>query len=90
MASDTPRLPGDFDTWLSREPDHEPPETVADHCPRCQSPSPSMHPAMQADGGEVQPCPHPWHDPVPGHVRGCLRSWEHPHPTCPTDGTAEA
>lgn len=39
-------------------------------CPRCDSPDPRQHPAMQADGGEVQLCPHPWHSlasllPVP-------------------------
>lgn len=32
----------------------------ADRCPRCDSPRPSSHPAVQ-EGGEVQPCPHPWH-----------------------------
>ena len=29
-------------------------------CPRCGSPSPERHPAVQY-GGEVEPCPHPWH-----------------------------
>jgi hypothetical protein len=30
------------------------------HCPRCDSPQPHLHPAVQA-GGEVQPCPHEFH-----------------------------
>ncbi len=65
------------------EPDSH--QTAPDHCPRCESPDPARHPAVQADGGEVQVCPHPWHDPSPGHVRGCLRSWERPHAACPVN-----
>lgn len=34
-------------------------------CPRCDSPAPNLHPAMQADGGEVQPCTHPFHGKAP-------------------------
>ena len=29
-------------------------------CPRCDSPAPHMHPAVQHEG-EVQPCSHPFH-----------------------------
>lgn len=32
-----------------------------ERCPRCDSPDPARHPAMQWEG-EVQPCPHPWHE----------------------------
>lgn len=32
-------------------------------CPSCESPQPSMHPATQAEGGEVlYICPDPWHE----------------------------
>lgn len=37
-----------------------PPPAEPEHCPRCDSPQPRLHPAVQ-HGGEVQPCPHPWH-----------------------------
>ena len=37
-------------------------------CPRCASPAPAKHPALQADGGEVQPCPDPWHSPTLAHL----------------------
>lgn len=29
-------------------------------CPRCGSPQPHLHPAVQFEG-EVQPCEHPYH-----------------------------
>jgi hypothetical protein len=35
----------------------------AGRCPRCHSPRPKLHPATQADGGEVQMCPHSFHYP---------------------------
>jgi hypothetical protein len=36
---------------------------IGDRCPRCDSPKPHLHPAVQA-GGEVQPCPHEFHDAI--------------------------
>lgn len=33
---------------------------VKPNCPLCNSPKRSLHPAVQ-HGGEVQPCPNPWH-----------------------------
>jgi hypothetical protein len=33
-------------------------------CPRCDSPSPKLHPAMQFEG-EVSPCSHPFHEAPP-------------------------
>lgn len=37
---------------------------MADNCPTCGSPDPARHPATSADGGEVQPCPDPFHPPL--------------------------
>lgn len=46
------------------------------HCPRCDSPDPRFHPAMQS-GGEVQCCPHSWHEaaslPRSADVQAVLR-----------------
>jgi hypothetical protein len=39
------------------------------HCPRCESPAPHLHPAMQYEG-EVQPCEHPFHADAPGPGAG--------------------
>lgn len=36
---------------------------VEEHCPRCDSPAPHLHPAVQHEG-EVQPCAHPYHSRV--------------------------
>jgi hypothetical protein len=33
-------------------------------CPRCNSPSPELHPAVQHEG-EVQMCQHEWHGDQP-------------------------
>lgn len=32
-----------------------------ERCPRCDSPQPHLHPAVQHEG-EVHICPHPWHE----------------------------
>lgn len=33
---------------------------IHERCPRCESPQPQLHPAVQREG-EVHVCPHPWH-----------------------------
>lgn len=39
------------------------------HCPRCDSPQPHLHPAVQFEG-EVQPCAHDYHlTPTPQNTR---------------------
>jgi hypothetical protein len=49
-------------------------------CPRCGSHSPSLHPAVQAEG-EVCLCPHPWHDdPLTAAARSATAA---PEPTAP-------
>ena len=40
-----------------------PTEPLTDSCPRCHSPQPHLHPAVQHEG-EVQPCPHPFHEQI--------------------------
>jgi hypothetical protein len=39
-----------------------------DRCPRCNSPDPQRHPAMQFEG-EVQLCEHSWHQPTAAEIR---------------------
>jgi hypothetical protein len=34
-----------------------------ERCPRCDSPSPHLHPSVQYEG-ETQPCSHTWHRPI--------------------------
>lgn len=36
---------------------------MSERCPRCNSPDPKLHPAVQFEG-EVQPCAHLWHYPA--------------------------
>lgn len=35
---------------------------MTNNCPRCDSPEPRLHPAVQ-EGGEVSICPDPYHTP---------------------------
>lgn len=37
---------------------------MSDKCPRCGSPTPKLHPAVQL-GGEVSICMHEFHGPLP-------------------------
>lgn len=46
--------------WTEEYDDGQP-DPDAFNCPTCGSHSPALHPALQADGGEVQPCSDEWH-----------------------------
>jgi hypothetical protein len=39
-----------------------------ERCPRCDSPAPWAHPAVQHEG-EVQLCEHRWHEPTADEIR---------------------
>ena len=41
---------------------------MSDKCPRCESPNPKWHPAVQYEG-EVELCNHPWHQPTADEIR---------------------
>lgn len=41
-------------------------------CPRCDSPDPGRHPAVQFEG-EVQLCEHPWHSPTADEIRATYK-----------------
>jgi hypothetical protein len=44
-------------------------------CPRCESPAPHLHPAVQHEG-EVQPCSHPFHYQVtPENTPERMKLW---------------
>lgn len=42
---------------------------MTEKCPTCESPSKQLHPALQADGGEVHLCQDPWHGPLDPRMR---------------------
>lgn len=51
-----------------RDHDAEAEAVVEGTCPSCGSTDPGLHPATQADGGEVTLCSHAFHTPLPPHV----------------------
>jgi hypothetical protein len=56
-----PREDECYARWLTTRPEQ---------CPTCGSGAPHLHPAMQADGGEVQPCGDSFHSaPTPENRR---------------------
>jgi hypothetical protein len=63
-------FPNEMALWLAQrnpqpDPRYRPGDLQGsrpDQCPTCESPNPAMHPATQADGGEVNLCRDSWHD----------------------------
>lgn len=76
---DTPRVAMQGDKLLFRQEDKgdergyivitqpEPDDPAWTRCPRCNSPDPKLHPAVQAEG-EMQPCSATWHNQSGGRV----------------------
>lgn len=65
---------------------HEPAGPDATHCPTCESPEPSLHPAVSGGGEVTHICDDPFHGPVPQDPAGQLVATHGPTVTMPDTG----
>lgn len=65
---------------------HEPAGPDATHCPTCESPEPSLHPAVSGGGEVTHICDDPFHGPVPHEPAGVPVATSGPTVTMPDTG----
>lgn len=63
----TPALAAQAERFVAELLAFEPHWRQPERCPRCDSPRPGLHPAVQHEG-EVEICRHPWHGPAAEQV----------------------
>ncbi len=80
------RTPAEVNAALTPPVPHEPAGPDATHCPTCESPEPSLHPAVSGGGEVTHICDDPFHGPVPQDPAGQPVATHGPTVTMPDTG----